>query len=710
MDCGPACLDMVCKYYGLDYKTDYLRQLMHTRANGSTLANLVDAAGQLGFEATPVCVNLNELKTLELPLIIHWNRSHFVVLYKWDGEYAWIADPALGMKKLSLPTFCEWWIQRAEEKGIALVLSYTGTPQQQAEQPANRFNPTRFMYRHVKGQIPAFLLIIFLLLLVSCMQLAFPYLTQLSVDKGIEQKNMSIIWFVLFAQLLLTIGITFSELIRARVANTVSNIIAVTLSSDFMIKVLKLPLTFFTTRSSSDIIQRVEDHSRVQNFISITTISIIFSFTTTIVYAAYLTYYSPKILLVFLVFTIAYYLFTRFFNSFRKKFDTNRFVYVSKAYGKMLELINGIQDIKLFCAEDHKRKEWEAVKVKQHENSIHYAAIDQFQQSGSRLLNDIRNVCTTLIAAKLVLDGSMSMGMMLSVSFIIGQLNGPVMDLLNTTRIFKETEFGLNRIGDVYNQEDEEIIPPEQEELVYDPQQGICFRDLSFAYDQHSPVLNGINLSIPPNKITAIVGSSGSGKTTLLKLLLRFYSPTGGAINVKGNNLSMVPLAAWRKDCGVVLQDGYLFNGTIAENIALGDPAPSEEALHKAAQIANLMEFIDTKPHGFGTEIGNNGVVLSGGQKQRILIARAVYHNPSIILLDEATSNLDAYNERIIMNNICAIKETKTIIIIAHRLSTIRNADNIIVLNKGQIAEQGSHEALLQNESHYSLLVNSQIS
>lgn len=725
MDCGPACLSMVASVYKKNYPLQYLRDNSFITREGVSLLGITEAAQKIGFES--LSVKLTTQKLIEekkiLPCILHWNQNHFVVLTKiFDKnrflpfekvKYGFkIVDPGHGFITLSESNFKKSWLSD-DDKGVALFLEPT-EEFYKLIQPKEETLTIKYILNYLTPYKKQLVLLFLMLLLGSGLTLIFPFLTQNLIDKGVNQKDLNFISLILLAQLGLFLGSITIEIIRNSVMLFVGTKISITIISDFLKKLLQLPIRFFDTKMMGDFNQRINDNERIEEFLTSQSLLTFFSIITFSVFFGVLWYYDIKILSVYLILTILSISWSFYWLRKRKILDYFRFQQRSENQESIYEIINGVTEMKLNQFEDFKRNEWEKIQQKLFKINIRILKLDQFQLSGFEFLNQLKNILVTFLAASYVVKGSMTLGELLSVSYIIGQMNAPVNQLVNFFRSLQDAKLSLERLNEVQNHTEEEEEGQADLEIascVKILDQGIKFKNVSFQYEgPKSPyILKDINLFLPEGKITAIVGSSGSGKTTLMKLLLKFYAPTDGAIFYNSNNINEISPKSLRKNCGVVMQDGFIFSDTIERNIATGDEFIDREKLEKAVKIANIEEFIESLPLKYNTKIGASGNGISGGQKQRILIARAVYKNPHYIFFDEATSALDAENEKIIHDNLQEFFKGKTVIIIAHRLSTVKNADKIIVLKDGKIVEQGNHHELVYNKANYFNLVKNQL-
>jgi ATP-binding cassette, subfamily B, bacterial len=717
MDCGPTCLRMVAAFHGKRFKIGTLRERSYLSRDGVSMLGIAQAAESIGFRTMGVKLNTHQLsREAPLPAIIHWLQDHFVVLYKVTGkkerEIYHIADPAGGLIRLSRKEFQRCWgatSENGELKGIALLLE-PGPEFKLTEDEAGDKTSFRFLFSYLTPYRKLIIQLFLGLVLGSLLQLIFPFLTQSLVDHGIGNQNISFIYLILIAQLVLTISRASVDFIRNWILLHIGIRVNISLISDFLAKLMRLPMKFFDTKLTGDLMQRIGDHRRIETFLTGTTLNILFSLVNLVIFGLVLLYYHLLIFAVFLAGSLVYGLWVYIFLRRRAELDHKRFAQMSAHQSNLIQLIQGMQEIKLQNCEQQKRWEWEAIQARLFRIGIKGLALRQYQQSGAIVLNEIKNILITIIAAKAVVDGTMTLGMMLAVQYIIGQLNSPVEQLIGFFNTTQDARISLERLGEIHDRKDEESSDLEKLQEI-PPDSGIEISDLSFRYEgpESELVLDNISISVSPGKQTAIVGTSGSGKTTLIKLLLGFYPPEKGSIYLGKNAFDLFSLRQWRRECGVVMQDGYLFSDTIANNIAPGIENIDKRRLLKAASIANIDEYIDSLPLGFNTKIGSDGHGLSQGQKQRLLIARAVYKDPAYIFFDEATNALDANNEKVIMHNLQEFFRGRTVIVVAHRLSTVKNADQIIVLDKGKIAESGTHEELIKARGPYYTLVKNQL-
>jgi len=736
-DCGPTCLKIIAKYYGKSIKVQELRDYSETTREGSNMLMLSDAAEKIGFRSVGVKLSLTKLKDAPLPCILFWNKNHYVVLYNIRKGIYYISDPAIGLLEYDEQSFLKLWMgnNANETTNEGIILLVEPTPKfhlSEFEKPEDNTFGFSFLFKYIYPYKSFVFQLIIGLLAGSLLDLIFPFLTQSIVDVGIQNQNIHFIYLILFAQLFLFVGKTGLELIRSWILLHLSTRISISLISDFFIKLMNLPISFFDVRMTGDVIQRINDHNRIERILTTSSLNVMFSLINMFIMGAVLAYYSMKIFLVFFLGSFCYFLWVIMFLKRREKLDYKRFSEVSQEQSKVIELINGMQDIKLHNAEKQKRWGWEYVQARIFKVQVKSIVLEQTQNIGSNFINEIKNIIIIFLSAKLVIDGEITLGMMLAISGIVGGLNGPILQLINFIREVQDAKISLARLSEIHDKEDE--TQQEENQAHEIPQNSdIIIKDLSFKYiGCDVNVLENLNLIIPSNKVTAIVGTSGSGKTTLMKLLLKFYEPNSGSISLVsetfnaslGNEISSiyktnssvsildlknVAQKTWRSHVGTVMQESYMFSDSIANNIAIGVDIVNKERLNYAADVANIKDFIGDYPLGFNTKIGMEGVGMSTGQKQRLMIARAVYKNPEMLFFDEATSALDANNEKEIMHKLSVFFKDKTVVVIAHRLSTVMNADQIVVLEKGKIVEIGDHKELVKKKGNYYELVRNQL-
>ncbi len=720
MDCGPACLAMIASHYGVDFGLQYLRDKSFMTKEGVSLLGICEAAEKIGMKTVAVKSQLKYVDNSLLPCILHWNQNHFVVLRKISKNVFTrkpvfkIADPGHGYINLSEEKLKKSWIS-GEEKGVVLFLEPTEEFYKQSSRQEKKIS-VKFLLNHLKPYKRQMLQMLLLLLFGTITTLVFPVLTQKLMDEGVSKKDLSVISYILIAQLAFFLGNIIFNIFRNWIMLIVGTNINIRIISDFLKKLLKLPIKFFDTKLMGDFSQRIQDHERIESFLTSQSLITLFSAITFTVFFGVLWYYDFTILLVYVALTAISVLWSLFWMKKRKVLDYFRFQQRSENQESIYEIINGVSEMKLNQFEKYKRKKWEEIQQKLLKVNIRLLKLDQIQLSGFEFINQLKNIIVTFLAASFVVKGSMTLGELLSVSYIIGQMNSPVNELIQFFRSLQDAKLSLSRLHEVHDYAEEEKeyhVPLLSEKYTRQNgiERGIYFKNVSFQYEgPRSPyVLKNINLFIPEGKITAIVGASGSGKTTLIKMFLKFYEPVEGDVFFNHLNAQDISPKDLRENCGTVMQEGYIFSDTIERNIAAGDENIDYEKLEKALHIANIKSFVEELPLGLKTKIGASGNGISGGQKQRILIARAVYKNPYFIFFDEATSALDADNEKIIHDNLQSFFKGKTAVIVAHRLSTVRNADQIIVLKHGEIVEKGSHEELVSRKSDYYNLVKNQL-
>ncbi len=760
MDCGPTCLRMIAKHYGRSFSMHLLKEKAQISKEGVNLLGISEAAESIGFRTVAAKISVRELKkSAKLPAILHWNQNHFVVLYKIKGKVFFIADPAQGLVKFTFDEFRDNWISdisEDEEEGIVLLLEPTpdffNTEQGEEENGINQESGFRnvilYLYPHKK----LLLQLILGLAIGSLLQLFLPFLTQSVVDTGINTANIHFVYIVLIAQLALFAGRLAIEFVRSWVLLHISTRINLSILTDFLIKMMKLPVSFFDSKKTGDIMQRMNDHQRIESFLTGSSLNIFFSLLNLIIFSVVLAIFNISIFSVFAVSIILYSCWVIIFLKQRKLLDYRKFEVAAKEQSITIQLVQGMQEIKLNGVEKSMRWAWESLQAKLFKLNMKGLSLNQAQQAGAFFINEGKNILITFLAARAVIDGRMTLGTMLAVQYIIGQLNSPIEQMIGFIQNWQNAKISIDRINEIHQLPDEEPsgqhllkeLPPSfamqllggkspaapvlfSDSMAWNTQasgiqepiaerasvaaQAIHFNNVSFTYSGagNEPVLKNINLSIPVGKTTAIVGTSGSGKTTLLKLLLKFYEPQKGEIKLGNTNLLNISHKTWRKHCSIVMQESFIFSDTIARNIAVGQEQVDMEKLGHAVSVANIRDFIEGLPLGYNTKIGAEGNGISMGQKQRILIARAVYRDPSFIFFDEATNSLDANNESTILKNLQDFFIGRTVVVVAHRLSTVKNADQIVVLNKGIISERGTHQELVNLKGEYFNLVKNQL-
>ena len=721
MDCGATCLRMVVKYYGKNYSLEALRERTHITRMGVSLLGISQAAEKIGLRTLGVKVAFEKLLVAPLPCIVHWNQNHFIVVYdikthkskdgrSWEG-YVKVADPGQGLIKYTVEEFLSKWLSSkkdGEEEGVALLFEPTPEFYSTEDEKPNK-TKFKFILQYLRPYKKLIIQLFMGMLIGTGLQLIFPFLTQSIVDYGIGNNNLSFIIVILIAQLTLYIAQTAVEFIRSWILLHISTRINISIISDFLMKLMKLPLGFFDTKMIGDLMQRIGDHQRIESFLTASTLNTLFSMVTFVVFTIVLAFYNLKLLTVFLIASALYILWITIFLKKRRELDQKRFAQSAAEQSNLYQLITGMQEIKLNNCETQKRWEWENIQAKLFKVSVKGLALSQYQQSGAFFINEVKNILISFFAAYSVIKGDMTLGMMMAVQYIIGQLNGPINQVIGFIQSAQDAKISLERLGEIHNKEDEEDDKDEKI-TIFPEDKSLYIQNLTFKYNPlTAEVLQNVNLTIPEGKVTAIVGMSGSGKTTLVKLLLGFYPPTSGDIKVGDVSLGNVSHKAWRDKCGAVMQDGFIFSDSIAKNIAVGVESIDKKQLLHATKVANIQDLLEGLPLGYNTKIGQEGTGISQGQKQRILIARSVYKNPEYIFFDEATNALDANNEKVIMENLQQFFKDKTVVIVAHRLSTVKNADQIVVLNQGRVTETGTHQELTAKRGEYYELVKNQL-
>lgn len=710
-DCGPACLKMIAKHFGRFYSLQMLRDKCGISNNGVSLLDLSHGSESIGLRSLPIkCTVENLVNDVPLPAIIHWKDEHFVVVYYATKKYIYVSDPAKGKIKYTISEFIKGWYKKNEKRGVALAVEPMADFRQTATEKAMALKTATSILNYFIPFKKDFAVIFGIMLLVTALQAILPFISKAVIDVGIKTRDIDFINMILFGNIMILLSVTIFNIVRDWILMHITSRVNIALISDYLIKLMKLPITFFENKLLGDILQRAQDHERIRTFIMNNSLSVVFSALTFIVFNIILAIYNTYIFLIFIAGSLLYIGWVLLFLSIRKKLDWEYFELVSKNQSYWVETVAAIQDIKLFNFEKIRRWKWEEIQARLYKVNKRVLAVTNTQNLGAQFIENIKNMGIVFFCATAVIKGDITYGVMISTQFIIGMLNGPLIQFINfiiSAQYAKISFLRMNEIRELNNEEEDDVhnnnILPENRNIVV--------QNVHFQYNQNLPMaLQRINLVIPQNKITAFVGGSGSGKSTLLKLILRLYKPSYGEIKMGGMNVENISLRQWRDMCGVVMQDGKIFSDTVLNNIVMGDENPDYNRVREVCRIAQIEDEINTMPKGFETLVGEKGRGLSGGQRQRLLIARALYQNPQFLFLDEATNALDAINEQKIVAALNGAFKDRTVILVAHRLSTIRNADQIVALNNGNIVEIGDHETLIARKGYYYNLVNSQLS
>jgi ATP-binding cassette subfamily B protein len=709
-DCGPACLKMISKFYGKDHSLDDLRQLSHTTRLGVSMLGIIEAAQNIGFRTEGVRISFGALKKDgNLPCIVYWGQNHFVVLY-FIKKKIYVADPSVGKIKYSKEEFLRGFVTH-DEAGFLLFLRPTPKFFELLSKEEKKFSDLIILFSYLRKYSRFFLQLFLGVIGATAMLLISPFLMQALVDNGIANKSIGFVYLIFMAQVILFIGSSSIEMVRGWILLHIGTRVNISIVSDFLMKLLRLPVTFFNSKLMGDILQRIEDNNRIEKALTSTVVDLLFSFLNIFIFGFVLLSYSILIFAIFIAGSTISTLCTLILLNRRKLLDIRRFNQQSLSRGKLIHIIEGIEDIKASNSDQQQRWEWEGIQARLFRINIKSLGLAQVQQFGSSAITQVKNIVISIFAAKAVIAGNITLGAMMAIMFIIGQLNMPIVQLLNSILVLQDAKIGFERINEIYSKKDEDAL--DGKKLIDIPDNSdIILKGVSFSYDRSSYnlIIRDLSLTISGGKVTAIIGASGSGKTTLMKLLLKFYKPQEGTISLGDIDLADFDSSSWRERCGVVFQDGYLFSDTIAGNITLGKPDSDYDKIRNALRIADIYEFVNEfLPMKYLTKIGEGGLKLSTGQSQRILLARAIYKDPAYLFLDEATSYLDGNSEKKIMDNLTNFFKGKTVLIIAHRLSTVKNADKIAVLNKGRIIEEGTHEGLVKESKYYYNLIKNQL-
>lgn len=711
-DCGPTCLRMIAKFHGKHFSREFLRENASITREGVTMAGIADAAESIEMRTLGMRISLESLvNEVPTPFIIPWRQKHFVVVYKTSKTKIYVADPAQGLMEYTHEEFLKAWTNTSDKTGFVLVLEPNANFYS-IEEDRSKKRGFSFLFPYLKPYKKLAYQLLLGLVVGVTIQFITPFLMQSIVDTGVNTQNIPFIYLILIAQLVLFISQTLVRVFREWLLIHITNRFHIKMISDFLYKMLKLPINFFETRNTGEHLQRIQDHNRIQNFVSSSTFGMVYSIILFVVFSSVLAFYNTVIFIVFFVGASLYVGWTLFFLKKRAELDFKRFDESSQSQTSLVQIINGVKEIKINNSQRKNRWKWEQIQISLFKTSISSLALAQYQSIGSGFLNELKNIVITFLSATAVVNGNITLGMMLSIQYIVGQLNSPLSSFIGFIQVWQDAKISLERLMQVHTKKDEDEAKDNKVKQLPE-NKNIIIENLSFRYGGKSTpfVLKNVNCSIPEGKTTAIVGASGSGKTTLVKLLLKFHKPTEGKILIESSDLSNIHNDYWRKNCGAVMQDTFIFNDTIAGNISESEQNEliDRDRLKSASEISNIQEFIEKLPNRYNTELGTSGIRLSGGQEQRIMIARAVYKNPIFVFFDEATSALDANNEKIIMTNLNQFIKNRTAVIVAHRLSTVKNADNIIVLENGVIVEQGNHKQLTLVKGKYYELIKNQL-
>ena len=710
-DCGPACLKIIAKHFGKFYSLQSLRDKCGITKEGVSLLDLSTGAESIGLRTLAIKCTIDDVvNSVPFPAIIFWKDSHFVVVYHANKKYIWVSDPAKGRIKYTHEEFKKGWYQKGAKQGVLLAIEPTAEFKDSKAEREQRKNTFSSILKYFTPYQRNFTLIFVIMLLVTALQGMLPFISKAVIDVGIKTSDVNFINMVLIGNISILLSVMIFNVIRDWILMHITARVNIALISDYLIKLMKLPVTFFENKLLGDILQRAQDHERIRSFIMNNSLSLIFSILTFVVFSIILLIYNAIIFYIFISGSFLYAGWVLLFLNIRKKMDWEYFELLSKNQSYWVETVSSIQDIKIYNYEKHRRWKWEEIQARLYHVNKRVLAITNAQNLGAQFIESIKNMGIVFFCATAVIKGEITFGVMISTQFIIGMLNGPLVQFINFIVSAQYAKISFLRINEIKQLEDEEELLSVGSTTILPENKSLILDNVNFQYTANSPlVLHNIYLHIPENKVTAIVGGSGCDKSTLLKLLVRLYKPSYGDIKMDKMNVNAINLRQWRSMCGVVMQDGKIFNDTILNNIVLDDEHIDYEQLRKVCRIAQIEDEINAMPKGFETNIGENGRGLSGGQKQRLLIARALYRNPQYLFLDEATNALDTINEKKIVEALNNAFLQRTVIVVAHRLSTIRNADQIVVLDKGYIVEVGNHDSLMERKGHYFQMIASQM-
>lgn len=709
-DCGPASLKMIAKHFGKFYSLQYIRDRCGITKAGVSLLDISTGAESIGLRTLAIkCTVDDVVNSIPFPAIIFWQNSHFVVVYHADEKHVWISDPAKGHIKYSLREFEKGWYQDGDANGVLLAIEPTADFRNTKEEREMHKNSLSSILKYFFPYKKQFILIFIIMLIVTALQAVLPFISKAVIDVGIKTSDVNFINMVLIGNVAILVSVMIFNVVRDWILMHITARVNIALISDYLIKLMRLPVTFFENKLFGDILQRAKDHERIRNFIMNNSLSVIFSALTFVVFGVILWVYNAVIFYIFLTGSVLYVLWVLLFLNIRKKLDWEYFELLARDQSYWVETVGSIQDIKIYNYEKHRRWKWEEIQARLYHVNKRVLTVTNTQNLGAQFIDNIKNMGIVFFCATAVIRGDITFGVMISTQFILGMLNGPLVQFIGFIVSAQYAKISFLRMNEIRQLEDEEELLSIGNSSIMPADRTITLENVMFQYTPNgSLVLRNIYLTIPANKVTAIVGGSGSGKSTLLKLLVRLYKPAYGEIKMGGMNVNAINLRQWRNLCGVVMQDGKIFSDTILNNIVLDAERIDYDHLHEVCRVAQIEDEINEMPKGFETKIGETGRGISGGQKQRLLIARALYRDPDFLFLDEATNSLDAINERKIVDALNGAFDSRTVVIIAHRLSTIRNADQIVVLDKGYVAEVGNHEKLMNDKRLYYRLVSSQ--
>lgn len=700
-DCGAACLIMIASYWGKRFSVNRLRDISNVDRNGASLRGLSSAAESIGFSTRPVKASLDQLAKQKLPAIVHWEGKHFIVVYEITRKHVVVADPAIGQKTFTYKQFKANWT------GYALLLQPTALLKDTQESQTSFWQ----FFELVKPHGLVLLEVFIASLLIQIFGLITPIFTQIILDRVVVQSSTLTLTAVGLGLLMFSLFRVAMTGLRQYLLDHTANKVDLALIVGFVRHTLQLPLSFFESRYVGDITSRIQENRKIQRFLTGEALSILLDVVTVFIYVGLMFWYSWKMALLVLLIVPPFFLLALIATPFLQKISREIFAAIATESSYLIEVLSGVRTIKSTAVEQTVRWHWEELLNKEVKTNFSGQVIGNRLQIFSNAIEALATTALLWFGAWLVIQNQLTIGQLVAVNMLLGNVISPFQRLTVLWNEFQEVVIAMERINDVLDYKPEEDLQHQIRQSLPQLRGHIRFDNVTFRYHPESDVnvLENLSFEVKPGQMVALVGRSGSGKTTISKLVLGLYPPTDGKVLIDGHDITSVSLASLRQQIGVVDQDTFLFGGTIRENIALAYPSATLEDIITAAKLAGADEFIRKLPMGYETQIGEGGGMLSGGQRQRLAIARALLGNPQLLILDEATSHLDAESERIIQTNLNTILRNRTTLVIAHRLSTVRKADLILVLDRGVLIESGTHEKLMAKRGHYFYLNQQQL-